>query len=258
MEMLNVSLLSGFPGLQKLNVSGSGAVSVSDEGFASLQELRVLDVTGCPLTTFPTAMLRALPDLQLVVAYNFKLCCPASLPDGFNTANCLAPADEISSCEALLRSNFYRVVLCVYSGLALLGNLLTFGYRLYSRSGPSSGYVVFVAHLCVADLLMGVYLAVIGVVDRMYQGNYLWKDGEWKSSHACLTAGFLSLLSCEVSAFVVCLITLDRFLVLRFPFNTVRFRPVSAQVACCLAWCVGIGLAAVPLLPATAHWRYYS
>nr|KAG5698842.1 hypothetical protein BaRGS_019694 [Batillaria attramentaria] len=105
---------------------------------------------------------------------------------------------------------------------------------------------------------MGVYLAVIGVADRVYQGNYLWKDRKWKHSTACKAAGFLSLLSSEVSAFIICLITLDRFLVLRFPFSHFQFDRRSVCVACVIAWAVLFVVAAVPLLPVTSHWEFYS
>ena len=82
---------------------------------------------------------------------------------------------------------------------------------------------------------MGVYLAVIGVVDQLYQGDYMWKDIEWKSSAACQFAGFLFLLSSEVSALIICLINADRFLVLRFPLSQLRFSTRSALLLA--AWC---------------------
>nr|KAG5705369.1 hypothetical protein BaRGS_011141 [Batillaria attramentaria] len=95
---------------------------------------------------------------------------------------------------------------------------------------------------------MGVYLAVIGVADRLYQGNYLWEDTAWKNSVACKLAGFFSLLSNEVSAFIICLITLDRFLVIRFPFHDVHFRVLSSHLASSVAWVLGLALATLPLL----------
>jgi hypothetical protein len=100
---------------------------------------------------------------------------------------------------------------------------------------------------------MGVYLAVIGIADRLYSGTYLWNEHRWRHSTACSLAGFLSLLSCEM-----CLVTLDRFLVLRFPFSQIRFRARSAHVASLVVWCVGLALAAIPLLPVTSHWQFYS
>ena len=37
---------------------------------------------------------------------------------------------------------------------------------------------------------------------------------------------------------MICLITLDRFLVLKFPFSSVRFKGKSALAATALAWMV--------------------
>jgi len=114
-----------------------------------------------------------------------------------------------------------------------------------------------VTHLSVSDFLMGVYLAVIGVADQIFKGSYLWKDLQWKQSAVCQAAGFLSLLSNEMSAFTACLITLDRFLVLRFPFSQRHFGSRSASVASLVAWLVSVVIATVPLLPFTSHWQFY-
>ena len=67
----------------------------------------------------------------------------------------------------------------------------------------------------------------------------------------------MSFVSSEVSALVICFITLDRFLVLRFPFSRFHFQRRSAHVVCVLAWCIGMCLAVVPLLPVTSHWQFY-
>nr|KAG5685517.1 hypothetical protein BaRGS_024254 [Batillaria attramentaria] len=108
------------------------------------------------------------------------------------------------------------------------------------------------------DFLMGVYLAIIGVADLVYKGTYLWNDVKWKVSGACKAAGFLSFLSSEVSAFIICLVTLDRFLVLRFPFSRLHFKKHSAHLTSALVWTIGLVLAVVPLLPVTSHWAFYS
>ena len=65
-------------------------------------------------------------------------------------------------------------------------------------------------------------------------------------------------MSTEVSAFIICLITLDRFLALRFPFSSLHFSRSSALVASATVWMVGVALATVPLLPLTSHWEFYS
>ena len=119
-------------------------------------------------------------------------------------------------------------------------------------------YTVLVSNLCLADLIMGIYLAMIGIVDLFYQGRYVFHDIQWKNSVLCHIAGCLSLISSEVSALTICLITLDRFVVLRFPFSPYHFGSTSSIVVCICAWVIGVLLAAFPLLPSTSHWRFFS
>ncbi|XP_025079793.1 G-protein coupled receptor GRL101-like [Pomacea canaliculata] len=224
-----------------------------------MNHLRVLDLRQCPITVFPKEIFQALPRLETVYADNYKLCCPVTLPRGFNVLNCHAPSDEVSSCDDLLRSNLYRVALAIFASLALLGNVGTLLYRfIFHNSTGNVGYDVFVTNLCVADCLMGVYLLIIGVADHRYRGSYLWEDMEWRNSGLCKTAGFTCLLSMEISVFIIFLITTDRFLVLRFPFSSFHFRKRSAQFTCGLVWLAGVTLAVTPCLPMTSHWQFYS
>ena len=257
MTTLNVDDLSVLMNLQSLNLSHSRVQQVSEAGFKPLTKLQTLDLRGCPLSEFPRDIFKGLSDLQNVHAFTFKLCCPVTLPEDFNPLNCHAPSDEISSCEALLRSNIYRGFLAGFAVMALVGNLASIVVRTV-RTKIKLGFDVFVTNLCLSDFLMGLYLAVIGVADRVYLGSYLWEESTWRHSAACQVAGFLSLLSSEVSALVVCLITVDRFLVLRFPFSQLHFSPRSALVASLLVWLFGLLLALLPLLPATSHWQFYS
>ena len=256
LEHLDPSLSRVFPSLQTLNLSGTGLRDVG-EGFSHHQQLRVLDLRGCPLTRIPHTMFQGLGHLQTVYGDNYKLCCKETLPSAFNMKQCFAPSDEISSCGDLIHSNIFRVILSFIAAVSILGNLISFVFRVLALQN-SSGFAVLVTHLCFADLLMGVYLAVIGVADRTYLGSYLWEDMAWRHSATCKVAGFLCLLSSEMSAFIIFVITLDRFLVLSLPFGRMRLQRGSAHVTCCLLWIGGALIAGVPLLPVTQHWQFYS
>ncbi|KAL8612858.1 hypothetical protein ACOMHN_038113 [Nucella lapillus] len=258
LQSLDTHNFTCFSRLRLLNLSGSGVQRVSPAGLRPFGRLEKVDLRGCAVRDFSRGLLERQSQLQALWADNYKLCCPAVLPAGFATANCFAPSDEISSCDTLLRSDFFRLFLYFYAFLALTGNAGSFLYRTFvNRAERKLGFGIFVAHLCLSDSLMGVYLAAIGVADRLYAGSYLWEDLAWRQSAVCQAAGFCSLLSSEVSTFLICLITVDRFLVLRFPFSRVRFRQRSAQTACVACWLTGLALALVPLLPPAAHWRFY-
>ena len=106
---------------------------------------------------------------------------------------------------------------------------------------------------------MGVFLTVIGCTDLVLMGDYLWKRQSWLSSPVCRLAGVMALVSSQVSAFTICLITLDRLLVLRFPLHREWHMTRNMSVFLCSAvWLVCISLSVIPLLPAHYHWRFYS
>ena len=259
MKRFNSSVLSNYPRVRILNMTNSALTSISTDGFKHMPSLRHIDLRGNKVHDFPRDVFHTLTRLQTIYADNYKLCCKDLLPPRFDKKKCYAPMDEVSSCEDLLRSNTYRTFLWLFSVLSVVGNmgcLLTRVVLLKSKSLTS--FSIFVANLSIADLIMGVYLAMVGAADHIYRGQYFVYEKTWKSSISCKIGGFLSFLSSETSAFFICLITLDRFLVLSSPFGEVHFKRRSAGAVCSLAWTLGLFLAAVPLLPMTSDWDFYS
>ena len=251
--------LSNMPNVQSLNLSFSTIHTIHSNGFQYTPRLTHLYLAGNPINMFTADLFKPLAFLRAVSSQSYKFCCREILPAHFELIKCDAPQDEISACEDLLQSGTYRGFLWLISFLALLGNVFCLVVRVcVKRTTSTSGFHVFVTNLGIADLFMGVYLAIVGVADSLFRGEYISHDETWKHSVACEVAGFLSLLSCEVSALTIWLITLDRFIVLHFPFSSVRFRMASAAVACLITWLVGLSLATVPLLPVTSHWEFYS
>ena len=47
------------------------------------------------------------------------------------------------------------------------------------------GFSVFVSSLCLSDLLMGLYLTIIGTADQVFQGIFLWNELAWKQHTMC-------------------------------------------------------------------------
>ena len=140
---------------------------------------------------------------------------------------------------------------------SMVGNLgcLIFRHVILRRKSVG-GFSTFVSSLSLADCLMGFYLSILGVADQVYRGVYYLYEDTWVSSIPCTMSGVLSLLSSEVSAITICFVTLDRLIVLRFPFSTVRFTKKSATVTCVLIWVAGFALSLAPL--SQPLWEFYS
>ena len=65
----------------------------------------------------------------------------------------------------------------VLASLALTGNIGRLDGRILRKRqhDPVSSQAVLFTHLALSDCVMGLYLAMIGVADRLYQGTYLWE-----------------------------------------------------------------------------------
>ena len=224
-----------------------------------LKSLERLDIRGNRLNSFHIDTFFGLSSLQVLDTDDPRMCCVFFLRNAFCEASCSAPRDELSSCSDLLRSSFFRSSLWTLALMAVVDNVAVLAYGLCVRKkDTSSGYRLFVNNLCVSDLLMAAYLIIVGSADAALRGQFFRRQAGWTESVLCHVAGFVALLSSEASAFLICLITLDRLLVLRSPLSfSLHMTARSASVASAAAWVLGVVLAAVPTLPLGSGWEFY-
>ena len=175
----------------------------------------------------------------------YKFCCirPEPLPE----EDCYPHQDEFSSCEDLMRNAILRSLLWVIGLLSLVGNSAALLYRfLFDRERLKIGYGIFVSNLAIADFLMGVYLLIVAVADVTLRGTYIVKADYWRSSAFCKMAGIISTMSSEASVLFICLITIDRLLVIKFPFGQHRF---STRLSVALSLSIWIIVGFIAILP---------
>ncbi|XP_041361911.1 G-protein coupled receptor GRL101-like [Gigantopelta aegis] len=255
---LNRFVFSTLSNLITLYISYSELRYIGDHTFENLTKLKYLDLYETKITDFGQNIFDGLDNLEILRTGTFLLCCPRVRPPSIEDDKCLAPQDKFSSCDDLMQNNVLRVFIWILGIASVSGNILIIVYRLCIDKTPlnkACGY--FILNLGFSDLFMGVYMIFIGTADMLYRGKYLWYSNIWKQSQWCKTAGFLSTLSSEASTMLICLISLDRFLAIKFPFGHVRFSQRSYIGACLLAWLLALVMAMVPLLPATSHWNLY-
>ena len=237
------------PSLYTLNLSHSGVDLLQwDNPDLPVPSVQELDLRGTVIAKFPRDVLRRFLHLQILFTDNFKLCCPAVLRPGFDLNSCHTTPDDVSSCDSLLGSVTYRATVGVLATLSLLGNVVSLTVRVCAGSmwQHSSGGVVL-THLSVADLGMGLYLATLGLADRLLAGHYVWQDDTWRRGAVCQLAGVL-VLNCRLAAtFFITILSLYRSLHW-FPSVSPHLSPARIKVACVVVWAISLLLAAVPLI----------
>ena len=255
MQSVDASLFMVFPYLHTLNLSNSGTERLQwNSSQVPVASMRKLDLRGCLIEEFPWGVLRGFPQLQLLFTDNFKLCCPSVLPPGFDLHHCHTTPNEVSSCDDLFGVAAHRIAVAVLAILALLGNTISFILRVCVNSTwrLSSGGVVL-THLSVADLGTGLYLATLGLVDRLLAGQYVWQDVAWRRGAVCHLAGVLTLSCRHAATFFITILSLDRCLH-QIPTLTLRLTLVKVKVMCVAVWVSSLGLASLPL---AAQWRFF-
>ena len=103
------------------------------------------------------------------------------------------------------------------------------------------------------------YFLLSDLIFFIVSQRYIEIDDYWRNSVWCHLAGVLSTISSEASVLFMCLITLDRLIVIKFPFGQYRLTPYTSTVAASLAWVFAILIALVPVVY-TDHFqnKFYS
>ena len=242
-----------FPTLRFLNLSNSFMEMLQwNSAHQPVTSLQELDLRGCVISEFPRHLLRGFLHLQLLSTDNFKLCCSSMLPPGFNLNHCYVTPDEVSSCDNLLGSITYRSVFAILVTLALLGNGVSLILRVcIRRTWQQSKSSMVLTHLSVADLGMGLYLATLGLADRLLAGHYVWQDDTWRRGPVCHLAGVLALACRHATTFFIASLTLVQCLH-RCPSLTRCLTPAKVKIICMVIWAASLVLATVPLV---SQWR---
>ncbi|XP_051539375.1 relaxin receptor 2-like isoform X3 [Myxocyprinus asiaticus] len=237
--------------LRKLNISHNPSLHIHASHFDHLVHLESLGLEGIEIPDIQTKMFLPMGNLSHIYFKDFQYCSYAA-----HVRKCKPNTDGISSVEDLLASLVLRVSVWVMAFITCFGNLFVIGMRSFIRA-ENNLHAACIKVLCFADCLMGVYLFFLGAFDVKFRGEYNRNALIWMESVECRTIGFLAMLSSEVSVLLLTYLTLEKFLVIVFPFS--HLRPGKLQTVLVLAsiWVLGIVIAAVPLLNEDLFGNYY-
>ena len=171
------------------------------------------------------------------------MCCHLTKED----ADCISTiVENFASCENMLKNPAPRYSIWAIGVLSLLGSVCVLVLRHFLKE-KNAVQVIMLMHLAVADGLMGVYLLTIAVIDRLWSGEYYLHDFQWRFGLSCQITGAISVLSSEVSAMLLTLISGDRFKNIVFPYRGRALTRRKAHILCMVVWVVGFTIAFLPI-----------
>ncbi|XP_048746992.2 G-protein coupled receptor GRL101-like [Ostrea edulis] len=242
--------------LVRLDLSNNEIRILTRTHFIRLTSLQYLNLQNNNLNVME-GMFDGLISVQYLLVDYFTLCC--AQPKAKGKIQCLAPVNEISSCDHLIDTPFLGIVIWYIALVAVLGNFcgILYRYSMMKRKYMSS-FALYSINMGVADFLMGVYLYIIAGANLTFSGRYGFADEWWRHSPICTLAGVMATLSSETSALFVLLITIDRIHIIRSPFSKFKLNCRIPKFLSGLVWTIALLLSVLPLLGDDYFHEYYS
>ncbi|XP_045479243.1 lutropin-choriogonadotropic hormone receptor isoform X2 [Harmonia axyridis] len=150
-----------------------------------------------------------------------------------------------------LRCGVWIVFLC-----AMLGNGIVVFVLIFSRSKMDVPRFL-VCNLAAADFFMGVYLGFLALVDASTLGEFRMYAIPWQMSAGCQLAGFLGVLSSELSVYTLAVITLERNYAITHAMHlNKRLSLKHAGYIMLLGWTFAIVMATLPLFNVSDYRKF--
>ena len=223
--------------LQRLDLSRNRLTRIPNGLFVNNTNLEFLSVYGNPLYWIEPGALTVWSESTNLLVSSHSTCC-------FTSAKCVCdkPPDPFLTCKRLLPYDGIRVAIWVLGTLAILGNIMVFYLRRKYRQRGTRVQDILIANLAISDFCMGIYLIMLVAADMNYAQYFPSFSESWRGSILCRIGGSLSVASSEASAFFITLITIDRFLGVKYTFSKYRIRTRCARILVGLMWIVALGI----------------
>ena len=239
--------------LTTLSIYHSQIVQLESNSLAGLSVIGVY-FNSSKIQSFTEAIFDGVQNIEELKTDEFKFCCVR--PEGLPEDQCFPEKDEFSSCDDLIRNEILRPLVWIIGIFTILTNASSIIYRLiHQKEQLKASYGILVSNLAVSDGIMGLYLLIIATADVYFRSAYIFHDTTWRNCIFCKLAGVLSTTSTEASVFFICLITVDRLLIIKYPFGQVRLVLKNAWLLSFVVWILAVAFA---VFPVAAYPEFYS
>lgn len=110
---------------------------------------------------------------------------------------------------------------------------------------------------CCSRFFMGIYLGLLAVVDASTLGEFRMYAIPWQTSAGCQLAGFLGVLSSELSVYTLAVITLERNYAITHAMHlNKRLSLKHAGYIMTVGWCFALSMASLPLIGVSDYRKF--
>ena len=198
-----------------------------------MTNLMEIKITGNPLKWFSGHSFDNLTtSLQLYVNQPEVCLCYAT-----NIIKCTyeLPISQYFTCDRLLAEKAGVIITFILGFGAIFGNACVLVRKLKEK-GKKKVLLLLIGNLAMSDLLMGIYMIIIASADAYYGIYFPINSETWRKSTLCRSAGAIAIISSEASVIFITLISIDRFIRMRYPYTPHKLKVKSTCLIALVTW----------------------
>ena len=201
--------------LEYLDLSSNNLRIIFNDFSDTYVSLKILIIFKNKFERMSKPSLKAM-GIKLLLTNNYHLCClisPGSI--------CTAHVPWYTTCSSLLINGNIRVCYYLMSFIIIITNVLSFIIqKISNRNRLHNSFITITYLISFEDFLLGAYLIILWLNDLKYGKDFISNSTNWTSSGNCYILYFFFLHFNLVSPIALGLLSLSRFMVIRYPLTT--------------------------------------
>ena len=275
---IDENIFKGLTNLYFLNLDGSRLTHLDDDIFKDnmkmfflslennifnripnmkyLLHLEIFKLGGNPLLLVNKNSFETLPNNSILIV-DQKVVCECFVPTHVK-CSAIKIRSPYLTCDRLLSDRALVFVMWLIGLGALSGNLFVLVSR-YKETNKRKVNSILLRNLAASDLLMGIYMLFIACADIYFGDNFPMVSDEWRTGVTCKILGAISIVSSEASVFFVTVISIDRFIAIKFPYSARKLGKYSVKVVGTMVWTISLVLGITPSVLSGYHsFKFYA
>ncbi|KJH51489.1 7 transmembrane receptor [Dictyocaulus viviparus] len=171
----------------------------------------------------------------------------------YQNITCTPQPDALNPCENIVGLWMLRKAIWPVCTLAIVGNVFVWVILGLAFEKRMRVHYLFMINLAIADLITGVYLAVLAVQDVRTGDEYYRHAVSWQTGWGCSMAGFFAVLSSELSIISMFFIAFEMAYNTRNAFYGQRLRFPVACMMMVGGWVFALMMATLPLMDLSSY-----
>ena len=241
----------GLKVLKSLNLSYNLISALSQNTLCDLPNLIVLDLRGNDINYVDPLSFTSVSNLQILYSNTQGICCYKDFQKCSPKFN-----DDFASCISILSGNVLQFCVWALAVLLIIENFAALCTLIAFKSNQSKKrmiHTLYQIHLTLSDLIMGCYFLLLAIFNVIYEGDYVHVASLWKNGLPCKSLAFISSFSFQMTMYMTLILSVERFVALGLPMNTIFNRLRLARFVILVGWILSAGIATFPFVTAYIH-----